>query len=55
MNVYTATVEQLESAISTNRKWMENHANEEGTRRFQETLSFSQLMSDQLLFLRLAA
>jgi hypothetical protein len=55
MNVYTATAEQLEAAISLNRKWMHDHANEEGTQRFQKTLEFSQLMSDQLLSLRLTA
>lgn len=56
MNVYTATAEQLEAAISLNRKWMQDHANEEGiTQRFQKTLEFSQLMSDQLLSLRLTA
>jgi hypothetical protein len=55
MNVYTATAEQLEAAIGLNRKWMQNHVNEEGTRRFQKTLEASQLMSDQLLYLRLTA
>jgi hypothetical protein len=55
MNVHTATAKQLEAAISLNRKWMQNHANEEGTQRFQKTLEFSQLMSDQLLSLRLTA
>ena len=55
MNIYTATAEQLQAAISLNRAWMENHASEENTKRFQDTLRFSQSMSDQLLALMLAA
>jgi D-serine deaminase-like pyridoxal phosphate-dependent protein len=55
MNIHTATTEQLEAAISLNRKWMQDHASEEGAQRFQKTLKFSQLMSDQLLSLRLTA
>jgi hypothetical protein len=55
MNIYTATAEQLQAAISLNRAWMENHASEENTTRFQDTLRFSQSMSDQLLALMLAA
>lgn len=54
MNLYTATPEWLEAAIEDNRKWMQNHAREENTGRFQKTLAASQAMSDQLLALRLA-
>jgi hypothetical protein len=44
----------LEDAIALNRKWMAEHASWEGTVRFRKTLEFSQLMSDQLLALRLS-
>ena len=55
MNIYTATAEQLQAAINLNRAWMENHASEENTKRFQDTLRCSQSMSDQLLALMLTA